>query len=212
MQWTNRFMSKLTPKRTEADWDEKLKISTGGRLEEHADDFHYPYEPTPYCVLERIAESGYLKKKHVLVDYGCGKGRVGFFFHHTIKCRTIGVEYDEPIWQQAMENLNNSGIKKGVAFVRTDAKDFPVEDADAFYFFNPFSIEIFRAVMERIIDSYYENPRKMRLFFYYPNDDYLSYLMTSYELMFLDEIDCRDLFEGNEPREKVLIFEIGSYE
>ena len=52
----------------------------------------------------------------------------------------------------------------------------------------------------------------MRLFFYYPNDDYLSYLMTAYELMFLDEIDCRDLFEGNEPREKVLIFEIGSYE
>ena len=66
--------------------------------------------------------------------------------------------------------------------------------------------------MNEIIDSYYRSPRKMRLFFYYPNDDYLSYLMTAYELMFLDEIDCRDLFEGSEPRERVLIFEIGTYE
>ena len=35
-------------------------------------------------------------------------------------------------------------------------------------------------------------------------------LMDEEMLMFYDEIDCRDLFEGNDEREKIMIFEIGS--
>ena len=45
-------------------------------------------------------------------------------------------------------------------------------------------------------------------FFYYPSDEYVSYLMTQEYLMFEDEIDCRDLFEGNDGREKILIFQM----
>jgi hypothetical protein len=63
-------------------------------------------------------------------------------------------------------------------------------------------------VIRRLLDSYYENPRRVRLFFYYPSDEYLSYLMTVDEMMFFDEIDCRDLFPGNDSRERVVIFEI----
>lgn len=33
--------------------------------------------------------------------------------------------------------------------------------------------------------------------------------MTVEELNFLDEIDCRDLFPGENPREKILIFKVG---
>ena len=56
--------------------------------------------------------------------------------------------------------------------------------------------------------SCYEKPREMLLFFYYPQDEYISYLMTVEELMFVDEIDCRDLFEGENPRERIVIFEV----
>ena len=31
--------------------------------------------------------------------------------------------------------------------------------------------------------------------------------MEEDELMFYDEIDCRDLFPGEDPRERILIFE-----
>ena len=62
--------------------------------------------------------------------------------------------------------------------------------------------------MARILDSYYENPRNIQLYFYYPSDEYVAYLMTQELLMFVDEIDCGDLFEGKDPREKILIFEI----
>lgn len=33
--------------------------------------------------------------------------------------------------------------------------------------------------------------------------------MTQDEILFSDEIDCRDLFDGEDQREKVLIFEVG---
>ena len=79
---------------------------------------------------------------------------------------------------------------------------------DRCYFFNPFSVEILQKVMARILDSYYENPRNIQLYFYYPSDEYVAYLMTQELLMFVDEIDCGDLFEGKDPREKILIFEI----
>ena len=48
----------------------------------------------------------------------------------------------------------------------------------------------------------------MVLFFYYPDEEYVAYLMTKDELMFVDEIECMDLFEGENKRERILIFEI----
>ena len=86
------------------------------------------------------------------------------------------------------------------------------EAVDRIYFFNPFSLEILRKTVARIIDSYYEHPREIRLFFYYPSDEYISYLMTVDELLFLDEISCQDLFEENNPREEVVVFTTGGSE
>lgn len=60
----------------ESQWDKLLHIKTTGRDDSRADQYHYPYEPTPYTILERLANSGYITKKNMLIDYGCGKGRV----------------------------------------------------------------------------------------------------------------------------------------
>lgn len=195
---------------TEKEWDKKLKIETCGRLDGHADEYHHPYEPTPYCVLERLAESEYIHKDSKVLDYGCGKGRVGFFLHYKLGCTVVGIEYDEKICAKAKENLKNyvGGASGKVEFVCQDAKDFPVKDADCFYFFNPFSLEILQSVLGRILESYYEAPRSMQLFFYYPADEYVAYLMTRDELLFVDEIDCGDLFPGENMRERILIFEV----
>lgn len=106
----------------EHQWDKLLKIKSTGRDDSRSDQNRYPYEPTPYCVLERLANSGYIGKKNMLLDY--------------------------------------------------------------------------------------ENLRELLLFFYYPSDEYIGYLMTHEALAFVDEIDCRDLFPGNDPRERILIFEV----
>ncbi|MBQ7915559.1 MAG: methyltransferase domain-containing protein [Firmicutes bacterium] len=193
---------------TAEQWDEKLKIHTIGRLDAHADEYHYPYEPTPYCVLERLAESGYIQSEDVVIDYGCGKGRVGFFLAQEVGCRIIGVEYNPEIYAQAIANWEMYRKKAQTEFVCANGESYKITEGNCFYFFNPFSIEIFKGVMGRIMESYYENPRPMQLFFYYPNDEYLSYLMRSRELSFVDEVNCQDLFEGNNERETILIFEI----
>ncbi len=191
----------------EDTWDHLLKIKTTGRDDSEAGPYHYPYEPTPYTVLERMANSGYIGKKNVLIDYGCGKGRVDFFLSYQLRCKTIGVEYDEHLYEAVLRNKKAAISGRTAEFVLANAENYAVPtDADCFYFFNPFSIEILKHVMGRILASYYEKVREMKLFFYYPSDEYVSYLMQVDELEFEDEISCKDLFEGENPRERVLIF------
>lgn len=155
----------------ENKWDRLLKIKTTGRDDSQSDQYRYPYEPTSYSVLERLGNTGYIRKGNTLLDYGCGKGRADFFLAWQTRCRAIGIEYDQRI-----------------------------------YFFNPFSLEILRKVLGRIRESFYSRSREILLFFYYPSDEYVSYLMTVEEMTFFDEINCQDLFPGKDPREKILIF------
>ena len=160
-------------------------------------------------MLERLAESEYITKDNIVVDYGCGKGRVDFYLSAKLGCKTIGVDFDERMIQIALENKVTFSEKVKPEFVCMAAEKYKVENADCFYFFNPFPIEILRSVLGKITDSYYNNPRPMTLFFYYPDEEYVAYLMTKNELMFVDEIDCVGMFEGENKRERILIFEIG---
>ena len=196
--------------KNEDKWDRLLQIRTTGRDDTGADQYRYPYEPTPYPVLERLANSGYIRQGNTLLDYGCGKGRVDFFLSWQLRCRTIGVEYDERIYDKAVENQKTAVSAERTTFKLTDAEHFAVpESVDRIYFFNPFSLELLRKVFGRILESWYGAPRKILFFFYYPSDEYISYLMTVDELDFLDEIDCRDLFPGDDPRERIIIFACG---
>ncbi|OUQ69186.1 SAM-dependent methyltransferase [Eubacterium sp. An11] len=190
-------------------WDKLLRIKTTGRDDSMADQYRYPYEPTPYSVLERLVGSGYISKRNVLLDYGCGKGRVDFYLSYQTRCRTMGIEYDPRMYERALSNQQTAVSGRRASFVLVNAEQYPVPaEVDRCYFFNPFSVEILQKVMARILDSYYENSRNIQLYFYYPSDEYVAYLMTQELLMFVDEIDCGDLFEGKDPREKILIFEI----
>lgn len=196
--------------KNESRWDKLLNIRTMGRDDTHADQYRYPYEPTPYSVLERLANSGYIRKGNTLIDYGCGKGRVDYFLSYQTRCSSIGIEYDERIYEKAVENKKDAVSSGRTEMILANAEQFEVpEGADRMYFFNPFSVEILRKVMARILESYYAYPRKIQLFFYYPSDEYISYLMTVEEVMFADEIICMDLFPGEDPREKIAIFELG---
>lgn len=193
----------------EQKWDKLLQIHTTGRDDSNSDQYRYPYEPTPYTVLERFANSGLLCKENTLLDYGCGKGRADFFLSYQTRCHTIGVEYNERIYEKAVENREQGVAAGRTEFVLADAVQFSVPaEVDRIYFFNPFSIEILKKVLARVLESYYENPRELLLFFYYPSDEYISYLMTVDELIFSDEIDCRDLFPGENKRERIVVFEV----
>ena len=194
---------------TELQWDKLLRIRTSGRDDSHSDQYHYPYEPTPYSVLERLGNSGYIGKKNTLLDYGAGKGRVGFFLAYQTRCRCIGLEYDERIYRAAVANKEKAVSGMRVDHIHTRAEEYEIpQGVDRLYFFNPFSVEILQKVIGKVRSSWYEAPRELLLFFYYPSDEYISWLMTVEEMQYTDEIDCRDLFEGENKRERILIFEM----
>ena len=195
----------------EKEWDELLRIKTSGRDDTKADEYHHPYEPTPYSVLERLAGSGFFGKEDTVLDYGCGKGRVGFFLSYRTGAKTVGIEYDERIFGDAQENRGTTVSRVKPDFLLTRAEAFEVpEEVTRCYFFNPFSVEILHKVLARILDSWYEHPREVFLFFYYPSDEYIAHLMTVEELEFYDEIECDDLFPGDE-RERIMIFQLPNY-
>lgn len=191
---------------SERQWDERLRIVTTGLDASHADLNRSPYEPTPYTVLDRLVESGYVKAEDRWLDYGCGKGRVGFFLNRHTGCHVTGVEYDQTIFDLAQANVKTYG-GSGVEFVCANAETYEIGWENCFYFFNPFSPTLLQGVLARIVKSFYEAPRHLRLFFYYPSDEYRSILMAS-EFSFVEELDCMDLFAVTDHREKILIFEM----
>lgn len=184
--------------------DKLLGIRTTGRDESHASIDNNPYEPTPYAVLERIASSGHVRKGNLLVDYGCGKGRVGLFLSYHTRCQSLGVERDRWLFEAALRNRASAPSGRRATFVQADACSFvPPPEADRFYFFNPFSVEVFDRALSGIRRSLGENPREARLLLYYPDDAYRATLEATPWLTQLDCINCADLFGEEDPRERV---------
>ena len=194
---------------SEQDWDKRLHVHTCGRDDSDADDNHFPYEPTPYRVLKRLAGSDYIGKDSHALDYGCGKGRVCFFLASECGCRTTGIDFSEKLIRTAEENNTRFAHKNRVCFQCCPAEKYEVTDEDIFFFFNPFGESVLHSVIGQIRKSWYAKPRLIRLFCYYPSDEFVSCMMTEPDLVFEDEIDCRDLFEGDNPRERILIFGMG---
>lgn len=188
--------------------DQLLGIRTTGRDESHASLDNNPYEPTPYAVLERLANSGRLRKGNCLVDYGCGKGRVGFFLSYHTRCASLGVEIDRWLYEAAMRNQTHAVSGRRTRFVQADARTFvPPIEADRFYLFNPFSAEVFKQALAGIATSLKEKPRNAQVLLYYPDESYRAVLEHTSWLAAGESIDCRDLFEGNDPRERIEVWE-----
>lgn len=193
----------------EQAWEQLLNIKTAGRDDSQLDGEHHPYEPTDYAVLERLISTGYIGKHNVLIDYGSGKGRVSFFLAHETRCRCIGVEFDERLWERSLANQKTAVVGKRVEFIHDDAVTFKVpKEADCCFFFNPFALHTLKRVLANIFDSVYQEPRRMRLFFYYSYEETEAFLLNHVNLQVEDVLDCRDLFDAEDIREKILVLTV----
>lgn len=169
-------------------WDEKLNVSTESVDYSEEDNQNYGYDPTPYIVLERLVQLDILKKEDVIVDYGCGKGRIAFFVNSQVGCRVIGIDHSETLVKKANKNLKSYGDGENITFISSKAEDYVPDEANCFYFFNPFSTRIFSQVLKRIQQSYEKNPREILIFFYYSTIEYKLYLPTEPRLELIESL------------------------
>ncbi|MCM3719488.1 methyltransferase domain-containing protein [Fictibacillus phosphorivorans] len=195
-------------------YDQLLNIHTDGKQKGFHPSLHYNrYEPTPYEALEILFEQYVLKNSDRLVDFGCGKGRLNFLVHHLFGASAVGIEMDETFYEEALENKKNY-IKRNregmenIHFQCCLAEEYKIDSKDnRFYFFNPFSQQIFMRTINNILRSVEQKPRDIELILYYAPEDYIFFLenQTAFELK--EEIILGDLYEKN-PYEKFLIYHL----
>lgn len=169
-------------------WDSKLNIKTMSFDYMEEDYQNYGYDPTPYIVLEKLIKLNLLKKEDIIIDYGCGKGRVGFFLNNQIGCKVIGVDHSKRLLNMANENLEYYGNNGRIVFIHSKAENYIPNDANCFYLYNPFSTKIFNQVLKRIAKSKKDNPREILIFFYYSTVEYKIYLPTEPRLELIKSI------------------------
>lgn len=162
--------------------DRELNIMTEG-IQMGKDTFHnHRYEPTPYEVINELFDQVPLKKNDVIVDFGCGKGRLNFYLHHRFHCYTVGIEFNPEYYKDALTNLGTyrSKDKNKICFECVSAMDYLIKSKENyFYFFNPFSPQIFIGIIHHILQSVEQHPRDLTLLLYYPDEEYLYYLEHS---------------------------------
>lgn len=175
----------------EQQFDKLLHINTIGEQYGFPKLAHYHrYEPTPYAGLEQLFTQYDLPENPVFIDMGCGKGRVPIYIHHKFHTPAIGIEMDAGFYAEAEHNKESycrkNGSQNAISFVHTIAENYKIQPCDnVFFFFNPFSIKIFRTVIHHIWESFEQNMRDIHIILYYPPYDYLQFLHhgTPFELI-----------------------------
>ena len=85
--------------------------------------------------------------------------------------------YNEALQNKTSYLSKHKKSDKLINFENVLAQNYNIEaDDNVFYFFNPFSVEIFITVINKIITSLYEHERKITIILYYPLEDYIFYL------------------------------------
>jgi|SRR5690348_927096 len=133
---------------------------------------HIYYGTIPYRGIFRILDSLALQRSDVIVDLGCGKGRIlccALLYH---VARVVGVEDAEELVTIARKNLQKMGSRETpTVVVHGKAEDFDYSQGTIFYMFHPFGPITMRSVLSRIHSRLQQNPRVLRIVYVNPRHD-----------------------------------------
>ncbi|WP_432361901.1 class I SAM-dependent methyltransferase [Sporosarcina sp. UB5] len=179
----------------ERKFDRKLQVRTIGLREWRKQTGDYNrYEATPYTALEKLFRSYTLKSTDSVVDFGSGRGRVSFYIHHQFNVPVTGVENNDKTFEEALDNkaLYRQKYKKLDAPIQFEyglAEQYEIEPEDnKFYFFNPFSVNIFKKVVRNILHSVDEEKRPVDIILYYPLPEFKKFLKKETPFKLINKI------------------------
>jgi SAM-dependent methyltransferase len=137
---------------------DKLTLAGVASVENHH------YQGASYFILFKVFNllPTQLKSKP-LIDYGCGKGRALFVAEQCGFTNLIGVDIAKELIENANSNLliySKKNNESKFSFLFEDATKYIIpNEADTFYFFNPFGENIIQLVINNIKESLKQNPR-----------------------------------------------------
>ncbi|WP_404431150.1 SAM-dependent methyltransferase [Sutcliffiella horikoshii] len=197
--------------RSPVNYDQKLNIETTDiQMGIHRSFTYHRYEPTPYEALDRLFETYMVDSCDHVVDFGCGKGRLNFYLAHRFGQRVTGIEMNETFYEACLQNMTvyKGKGKQDIMFENCLAEEYRIpETANIFYFFNPFTVDIFRKVVSNILLSIEQHYRPIEIVLYYPAPDFVFFLEN--HSMFTLKLEVQlDGFEKN-VHERFLVYELG---
>lgn len=197
----------------EKAYERLLNIATAGNQQGFTDSLHHNrYEPTSYDLLDQLFRHYTLVPGDRLVDVGCGKGRLNFYVHHLFGVESTGIEMNPAFYEEALNNKKQYGKKhKGseerIQFYNGLAQDYPIEARDnKFYFFNPFSVQLFIPFINKVLRSAEANPRTIEIILFFASQDYSDFLETSTAFQLVEEISLPG--SHKDMRERFLIYRL----
>ena len=196
--------------KVQSNYDQQFNIKTSDiQMGIHRSYTYHRYEPTPYAALDRLMESYKIQPHDHVVDYGCGKGRLNFYLANRFGARVTGIEMNETFYGDCLLNMKSYQGKNlhTIEFTQTFAEAYEVpRTANRFYFFNPFTIDIFRTVVNNILLSVEQSYRAVEIILYYPAPDYVFFLENHSMFRLKLEVTL-DEYERN-LNERFLVYEL----
>lgn len=129
-------------------------------------------------VLRRYFKKENITNDDAIMDVGCGKGRMVYFFTKFPFGAVGGLEYSEDVFNTAKRNIEKlkglnigSESRGGICLVNGDAKYF--RDYDRYnyiYLFNPFHGDIFEGFVNGLKESIKKRRRVVKIIYFNPID------------------------------------------
>ena len=196
------------------DYEKLLNIKTSGDQKIFYKSVHYSrYEPTAYSALEVLSKEYNFTAEDNVVDFGCGKGRLNFYINHFFDSTVTGIEMNSFFYEEAIGNKRDY-LKKHkkkndkINFSNCFAQKYKINPTDnKFYFFNPFSIQIFMKVIENILISAEKYERTIDVILYYSSNEYIYFLENNTPFVLVKEINLPYFYE-KDPRDNFLVYRL----
>ena len=136
---------------------------------------HRYYKPSGILARHKIRKylRGKVTDNDAIIDIGCGKGRMLYFFSQFPFRLVDGLEYSQAMIEIAENNLAIlRKLHRGVEAIRVFQGDATLYDAydeyNYFYLFNPFEEIIMTQFLRHIKESSARNPRDIHIIYHHP--------------------------------------------
>jgi len=126
-----------------------VDIWIGSHGREDAEDLA-PYVPTPEAVVAKMLEMAQAGKDDVLIDIGCGDGRIVITAAKKFGTRGVGIDIDPQRIKECHANAKSAGVENLVTFRQEDATKTDISEATIIsLYLLPESNELLRPKFER---------------------------------------------------------------